>query len=153
MADDDVKFELKLIGRLNAGQVAPRTQQSDPDVSHKRHDQERIRKVATQYDEEALLKYVHLMRNSPDERIQLQAADRILNRSIGMAKALSEEEKKGADAGTILDVLAAVSARQGALERRPPDAPAIEHEVKNPDENFEKLLDDIQAEDAVIIDG
>lgn len=152
MADDDVKFELKLIGRLNAGQVAPRTQQSDPDVSHKRHDQERIRKVATQYDEEALLKYVHLMRYSPDERIQLQAADRILNRSIGMAKALSEEEKKGADAGTILDVLAAVSSRQGALERQAPDQPAIEHQA-NPDETFEKLLDDIQAEDAVIIDG
>lgn len=153
MADDDVKFELKLIGRLNAGQVAPRTQQSSPDVNHKRHDQERIRKVATQYDEEALLKYVHLMRTSPDERIQMQAADRILNRSIGMAKALSEEEKKGADAGTILDVLAAVSARQGAIEQRAPEQPAIEHNANSTDENFEKLMDDIQAEDAVIIDG
>jgi hypothetical protein len=150
MADGPL-FELKLIGRLNAGQAVSRPQQtSDPDVSHKRHDQEKIRKVATDYAEEALLKYVSLMRTSPDERIQLQAADRILNRAIGMAKALSEEEKKGADAGSILDVLAAVSARCSATEQKPPEAPALEHEPKAAESSLESFLDEL-AEDAVII--
>lgn len=153
MAEDknDTLFELKLVGRLNAGQVVSRPTEGNPDVAHKRHDQEKVRKVAAEYAEEALLRYVHLMRNSPDERIQMQAADRILNRAIGMAKALSEEEKKGADAGSILDVLAAVSARQGEIERTPPDAPAIEHDPQGPDASFEKLMDDIEAEDAVIV--
>lgn len=128
-----------------------RPQQTDPDVSHKRHDQERVRKVATQYDEEALLKYVHLMRTSPDERIQMQAADRILNRSIGMAKALSEEEKKGADAGSILDVLAAMSKHASIAESQPPDAPAIEHEAQTPENSLESFLNELDAEDAVII--
>lgn len=128
-----------------------RPQQTDQAVEHKRHSQERIRKVADQYSEEALLRYVHLMRTSPDERIQMNAADRILNRAIGMAKALSEEEKKGADAGSILDVLAAVSAHQGAIERTPPEAPVIEHNSAGPDDSFEKLMDEIEAEDAVIV--
>lgn len=130
-------------------------QQSDPSVSHKRHDQEKVRKVAVGYSEEAVLKYVHLMRNSPDERIQLQAADRILNRSIGMAKALSEEEKKGADAGSILDVLAAVSIRAAAIEQRSPDAPALEHEPQAAKNSEPEFPGDIygDAEDAELVDG
>ena len=154
MADESDKgiFELHLVGRVSGlGQAVSAPQQTDPSVSHKRHDQERIRKVAVEYAEEALLRYVHLMRNSPDERIQLQAADRILNRSIGMAKALSEEEKKGADAGSILDVLAAVSIRAAATEQRPPEAPAIEHEPKTAEDSLQALLDDLDAEEAVII--
>lgn len=101
------------------------------------------------------MKYVHLMRNSPDERIQLQAADRILNRSIGMAKALSEEEKKGADAGSILDVLAAVSIRAAAIEQRPPDAPALEHEPQAAKNGEPEFPGDIygDAEDAELVDG
>ena len=148
--DKPIKFELKLIslkGQLRAGQVTSGTQQSDPDVKHKRHSQEKVRKVADQYTEEALLKYVHLMRTSPDERIQMSAADRILNRAIGMAKPLSEEEKKGADAGSILDVLAAMSAQQSALERQDPEAPALEHNAE--DESFERLMSDINADGAI----
>lgn len=153
MADGPV-FELKLIGRLNAGQVAPRAiPDADPNVANKRRSQEQLRKLADSYKEEAFLLYVYLMRNSPDERVQMAAADRIVNRAVGLAKALSEEEKKGADAGSILDVLAAVSSMASIQERQAPDAPALEHEASNPDDNFEKLLDDINAEDAVLIDG
>lgn len=149
---DETRFELHLVGRVaGLGQVVSRPSENDPHIAGKRRDQEQVRKLASEYKDEALLRYVHLMRTSPDERIQMQAADRILNRAIGMAKALSEEEKKGADGGSILDVLAAVSTYQGKLEQTPPDAPALEHDAKNPEESFEKLMQDIEAEDAVII--
>lgn len=156
MADDPNKgvFELHLVGRVSGlGQAVSVPQQNDPSVNRKRHDQEKVRKVAVEYAEEALLKYVDLMRNDPDSRIQLQAADRILNRSIGMAKALSEEEKKGADAGSILDVLAAVSIRAAAIEQRPPDAPAIEHDPQVKLDGEQAFPGDIygDTEDAVIV--
>lgn len=129
-----------------------RPQDSDPNVARKRHSQEEVRQLADQYKEEALLQYVNIMRTSPDERIRMQAADRILNRAVGMAKALSEEEKKGADAGSILDVLAAVSATMSIQEQRAPDAPALEHEQQDPEDSLEKLLDDLNTEDAVLVD-
>lgn len=150
MADEDEKpanFELKLIsikGQLRAGQVASGPSEVSPFTEKRRNSQERIRQLADEYANEALLKHVYIMRHDPDSRIQQASANVILNRAIGLAKAISEEEKKGADAGSILDVLAAVSAYQGKIERTPPDAPVIEH---NPDdENFEKLMQDIKTD-------
>lgn len=149
---DDTKFELRLVGRVaGLGQVVSRSSETDPHVAHKRRSQEELRVLADSYKEEALLKHVHLMRHSPDERIQQSSANVILNRAVGLAKALSEEEKKGADAGSILDVLAAMSTIQGAIERTPPEAPAIEHDSQDTD--FDQLLDELSTEDAVIVDG
>lgn len=150
---DDTKFELHLVGRVaGLGQVVSRPTESDPNVARKRKSQEEIRLLADTYKEEALLAYVHTMRTTVDERIRIQCADRLLNRAVGMAKALSEEEKKGADAGSILDVLAAVSTYQGQIERTPPDAPPIEHEALSYDDSVERLLDDIEADDAELVD-
>lgn len=152
MADGPV-FELKLVGRLNAGQVAPKTTQSSPDIERRRHDQETGRRLANEYAEEMLLINVHIARTSTDEGIRLRATKAVMDRAWGQTKALTEEEKKGADAGSILDVLAAVSSHMSAIEQTPPDAPALEHEPQSKEDSLEKLLDDLNAEDAEIIDG
>lgn len=122
-------------------------------MEQRRQDQETGRRLACEYAEEALLVNVHVMRTSPDENIKLRAAKNIMDRAWGQTKALTEEEKKGADAGSILDVLAAVSARQGQIERTPPDAPALEHDPASPDDDLEQLLNDLDTDDAVLIDG
>lgn len=148
-------FELKLVGRLNAGLPASRPPTS-PDIERKRHDQETGRRLANEYAEEALLTSVHIMRTDPDPSIRLRAANTIMDRAWGKSKPLAEEEKKGADAGSILDVLAAVSTHMSAIEQTPPDAPAIEHQPSSPEESLERLLDDLNAddaEDAEIVDG
>lgn len=149
-------FELKLVsisGPLRAGQVASAGQQTNPHTEHRRNSQERGRKLADEYADEMLLINVHLARTSTDENIRLRATKQVMDRAWGLTKALSEEEKKGADAGSILDVLAAVSIYEGNKERQAPGAPAIEHSPTNPEDSLERLLDDLNTEDAVIVDG
>lgn len=145
-------FELKLVGRLNAGlpASAPKT---SPDIERRRQDQETGRRLANEYAEEAFLNTVHVMRTTTDEQVRLRASKQIMDRAWGLTKALTEEEKKGADAGSILDVLAAVSSHMSAIEQTPPDAPAIEHRPESTDDSLEKLLNDLNTEDAEIVDG
>jgi hypothetical protein len=144
-------FELKLIGRLNAGQAVSKPQQSSPHIEARREDQETGRRLANEYAKEALLTQVHLMRTSTDENVIMRASKEIMNRAWGQTKALTEEEKKGADAGSILDVLAAVSSHMSAIEQTPPEAAAIEHQPETTEDSLEKLLDDLNTEDAELI--
>lgn len=104
--------------------------------------------------EEMMLGMVHDYRTSKDPGHRFKIAKYFMDQVIGSPKPLTEEEKKGADAGTILDVLAAMSTKQGAIEREGRQTPVIEHK---PDasvtERFDSLLDQFNdTEDGVVID-
>lgn len=127
-------------------------QQSSPHIVKQREDRETGRRLAAEYAPEALLKNVHLMRTSTDENIVLRATKAIMDRAWGNTKPATEEEKKGADAGSILDVLAAMSLQASITEQRPPDAPAIEHDAQNPENSLESFLNELDAEDAELVE-
>lgn len=113
MTDKSVLFELKLTPNIRGGTAI---NPSSPDTSLRRHDQETGRKLANQYAEEAMLKLVSIMRVTTDENVALRTCKMIMDRAWGQTKALTEEEKKGADAGSILDILASVSITQTQIE-------------------------------------
>lgn len=154
MSDDVVGFELKMIGRFNPNR-SKAVPGNESAVEGKRKDQERVRQLAATFGEEALLVYVSLMRTSTDENVRMRAADKVLNRAIGLPKAVSEEERKGADAHSLLDVLAAFSGAQAELERGTTDAPAIKHETTiDNDQSTAAFLDELQrSRDGDIVDG
>lgn len=155
MSDEPiVGFELKMIGRLNPAKLrtAPANESA---VEGKRKDQEAVRKIAAGYAEEAILRLVHIMRTSTDNNEVMRAVDKLLNRGIGLAKAVSEEERKGADAGSLLDVLAAFSSVQANMERGTSDAPAIEHNPTiDDDASAEAFFDELaRTRGDDIVDG
>lgn len=158
MSDEEQKpvigFKLEMIGRLNPAK--PRSAADESALEGKRRDQERVRRLSAVYDEECILRLVYLMRTSKDENVQLRCIDRILNRSIGLPKAVSEEERKGADAHSLLDVLAALSGQQANLERGTTDAPAIQHNptIDN-DSSAANFFDELERSrrDDDIVDG
>lgn len=150
-----VAFQLNLIGRLNPAnpRSAPK---NDSALEGKRKDQERVRQLAATFSEEVLLRYVHIMRTSTDNSEVMRAGDRILNRAIGLAKAVSEEERKGADAHSLLDVLAAFSGQQAQLERSTSDAPAIAHTTIDNDQSAANFFDELERsrrDEGDIVDG
>jgi hypothetical protein len=130
--DENVRFELKLTrgGPPTGAQAAPVNEQ-------RRHDQETGRREANKYAEEALHRVLAIMRQSPDENMVMKCAKMIMDRAWGQTKALTEEEKKGADAGSILDILASVSVTQTQIENE-----ARGHAIKQ--------LDAIEGESTVL---
>lgn len=126
---------------------------TDSHIVRQREDRETGRRTAAEYAPEMLLINVHLARTSTDENIVLRASKAVMDRAWGNTKPATEEEKKGADAGSILDVLAAMSRQASVTEQRPPDAPAIEHEPKAAENSLQSFLDELDAEDAVLVDG
>lgn len=154
MADDEVKFELRLAARLNpskARSAAP----VDPERAQRRHIQETGRRLMEPFLEEMMLGMVHDYRTSKDPAHRFKIAKYFMDQVIGSPKPLTEEEKKGADAGTILDVLAAMSSQQSAIERQGRETPVLEHSPEKPvEESFENLLDQFKdTVDGEIIDG
>lgn len=111
MSDKSVLFELRLTNPGTRAPVLP-----SPATEQRRQDQETGRREANKYAEEALFKVLAIMRTSPDERLAMNAAKMIMDRAWGQTKPLTEEEKKGADAGSILDILASVSMTQTGIE-------------------------------------
>jgi len=109
---DNVLVNIKLTSPSVIKRVTP---DSPSDVS-RRHDQETGRRLAHKYAEEAMLELVSLMRQTTDENVKLRSCKMIMDRAWGQTKALTEEEKKGADAGSILDILASVSVSQTQIE-------------------------------------
>lgn len=98
---------------------------------------------------EALHKQVHIMRHSPDEALQLKAAQAIQDRAWGKAKPLTEEEKKGEDAATILDMLAAISSGQTAIENERAEQKKLAQQgsgLTDESTDVDSLLIDVQAE-------
>lgn len=104
MADGPM-IEIKLTGRLGQ-QIAPRPSPVD---DQKRQDQETGRRAAQEFAMEALHGMVGLMRHSPDPQLRFKAQKEILDRAWGKSKPLTEAEKQGEDAASILDILAGVS--------------------------------------------
>lgn len=94
------------------------SQHAPPSASEvtRRQDQETGRRLANKYAEEAMLEMVNLMRQTKDENVKIRACKMIMDRAWGQTKPLTEEEKKGADAGSILDILAQVSVTQTQIE-------------------------------------
>jgi len=103
---------LQKVYRLN--EVAAQTRQQAVDT--KIQDQEAGRRLSAAYAQEAILKAVSLMRTSTDDSTILKCIKLITDRAWGSPKPLTEEEKKGADGGTILDILASMSAQNKNLE-------------------------------------
>lgn len=133
------------------------TPKTDSHIVRQREDRETGRRTAAEYAPEMLLINVHLARTSVDENIILRASKAVMDRAWGNTKPATEEEKKGADAGSILDVLAAMSRQAGIAESRPLDAPAIEHEPQTPENSLESFLDELNgadddAEDAELVE-
>lgn len=89
---------------------------SDPIAEKRREDIETGRRAAQEFAYEALHGMVHLMRTSQDESIKFKAQKEIMDRAWGKSKPLTEEEKQGADAATILDILGAMSREMTAIE-------------------------------------
>lgn len=153
--EDEVRFELRLAARLTpstARSAAP----VDPVREQRRHIQETGRRLMEPFMEEMMLGMVHDHRTCKDFNMRFKIAKYFLDQCIGSPKPLTEEEKKGADAGTILDVLAAMSAKQGSIEREGRNTPVLEHD-KAPQsvEDMSKLLDQFSdnIEDGEIVDG
>lgn len=82
----------------------------------KMQDQEAARRLAGQYGPEMLLRLVNIVRTSTDEKNVIKCIGMLLDRWVGSPKPPTEEEKKGADGGSLLDILAAVSIRNNNLE-------------------------------------
>lgn len=82
----------------------------------KMQDQEAARRLAGQYGPEMLLKLVSIVRTSSDEKNVIKCIGMLLDRWVGSPKPPTEEEKKGADGGSLLDILAAVSVKNNNLE-------------------------------------
>lgn len=155
MSDDNVVgFELKMIGRLNPAKSRS-VPSNDSAIEGKRRDQEAGRQLANQFAQEAFLQIVATMRTTTDEGMRIRCAEKIMNRAWGLPKAVSEEERKGADAHSLLDVLAAFSGTQANLERSTSDATAIKHETTiDNDQSTAAFLDELQrARDGDIVDG
>lgn len=153
MSDEEVRFQLNLVGRLKPGQV--RTA-SDGTLEKRREDRETGRRLANNYAEEMLLRVVTLARTEgQDPNVVLRCAKFVCDRAWGQTKPLTEEEKKGADAGSILDVLAAVSSQMKSIEREPEEAPAIEHTTIDKDQDVDQLLEQLRQDidDDQIADG
>lgn len=89
---------------------------ADPVAERRREDIETGRRAAQEFAYEALHGMVHLMRTSPDESIKFKAQKEIMDRAWGKSKPLTEEEKQGADAASILDILGAMSREMTAIE-------------------------------------
>lgn len=103
---------LQKVYRLNQVAVQQRQQVSD----NKTQDQEAGRRLAASYAQEAVLKAVNMMRTSTDDSTILKCIKIITDRAWGTPKPMTEEEKKGADSGSLLDVLAAMSIHNNKLE-------------------------------------
>ena len=149
---DEVRFQLNLVGKLNPAKLR---QQEDATLSARRESRETGRRLADEYAEEMLLRVVSLAREKgQDPNVVLRCAKFVCDRAWGQTKALTEEEKKGADAGSILDVLAAVSSSMSAIERAPTDVPSIEHTTIDNDNQADALFEEIRRERAgEIVDG
>lgn len=89
---------------------------ADPVAEKRREDIETGRRAAQEFAYEALHGMVHLMRTSQDESIKFKAQKEIMDRAWGKSKPLTEEEKQGADAATILDILGAMSREMTSIE-------------------------------------
>jgi hypothetical protein len=155
MTDENVMgFKLELVGRFNPAK-SKAVPGNESIVEGKRRDQEAGRKLANEYAQEAFLAIVSTMRTTTDENVRLRCADKIMNRAWGLAKAVSEEERKGADSHSLLDVLAAFSGTQANLERGTPEAPAISHETTiDNDQSTTAFLDELQRQrGGDIVDG
>lgn len=155
MADENkVQFELRLAAQLSPS-IARKPAPVDPERAQRRHVQETGRRLLEPFLEEAIYSMVHDMRTSKNENHRFKIQKYILDQVIGSPKPLTEEEKKGADAGTILDILAAMSTQQGAIEREGRETPVLEHApAKGAETDVGTLLDQFRdAEDGEIIDG
>ena len=88
----------------------------DTIAEKRREDIETGRRAAQEFAYEALHGMVHLMRTSQDESIKFKAQKEIMDRAWGKSKPLTEEEKQGADAASILDILGAMSREMSLIE-------------------------------------
>jgi hypothetical protein len=155
MSDEPVVgFKLEMVGRLNPAKV--RSAQSDNVSDHRRQDQEAYRKAMVPYFDEMILGMVHEFRTATDVNIKFRIFKEFANRIMGMPRAVSEEERKGADAHSLLDVLAAFSGNQAVLERGTTETPAVQHKptIDNDASTasfFEELDRSRQGDD--IVDG
>lgn len=160
MSDDGEKpvigFKLEMIGRLSPG-GARSTTKADNTTESKRQDQEHYRKAMTPFFDEMILGMVHEFRTTTDVNVKFRIFKEFANRIMGMPKAVSEEERKGADAHSLLDVLAGFSSTQATLERGTTDAPAIQHKptIDNDQStaNFFDELERSRRDDGDIVDG
>lgn len=142
----DGLFELRMIGKLSPDNKKPAPE--NPALAQQRHDQETGRRTAVKYAEEMLLMLVGIARDpANDLKHRISCADKIMNRAWGQTKALTEDEKKGADAGSILDVLAAVSTTALASERQMREIAALpqgEEEIST-DAEAVKFLEELNG--------
>ena len=106
-----VLIELNLAAFSRHGLARP-----DSAAEKRREDIETGRRAAQEYAYEALYGMVQLMRTSQDESIKFKAQKEIMDRAWGKSKPLTEEEKQGADAATILDILGAMSREMSLVE-------------------------------------
>lgn len=128
MSDDQVPANfLEKVYRLN--QVAVKQRQQV--VEGKLQDQEAGRRLMAEYAPEACLKVLNLLRITNDPATILKCAKFITDRAWGTPKPMTEEEKKGADGGSILDVLAAASVHNRNLEITIKQNSKIESELKD----------------------
>jgi len=139
--DDEVRFELRLAARLTPSKArsAPPV---DPERAARRHVQETGRRLMEPFVEEMVYSMIHDHRTCNDMAHRFKIQKYILDQVLGSPKPLTEEEKKGADAGTILDALAAMSSQQSAIEREGRETPQIEHvPIKDVKSDIGSILD------------
>jgi len=127
-----VQVEITLIGTLGRS-IEKRL---DPVQEKVREDRETGRREAAGFAKEALYEVVALMRVTTDPNVKLKAAKLIMDRGWGQTKALTEEEKKSADAGTILDILASVSASMTAIENEATGVKQIASDNEEEDDSY-----------------
>ena len=140
----DGLFELHMIGKLSPDAKKPAPE--NPALAQLRQDQENGRREAGKFAMEALYTAVAFMRDGKmDPKHRLNALKQIMDRAWGTPKPLSEEEKKGADAHSILDVLAAVSTTALASERQLKEVAAIEEKGVSTDEEAIRFLDELNG--------
>jgi hypothetical protein len=106
----------RVLIELNLAAFSRQVARVDPVAEKRREDIETGRRAAQEFAYEALHGMVHLMRTSQDEGIKFKAQQEIMNRAWGKTKPLTEEEKQGADAATILDILGEMSRNMTAIE-------------------------------------
>lgn len=139
-------FELKMIGRLKAGQprVAP---PEDAVLSSRKNDREKGRKVAAGYAEEMLLMVVSVAREKgQDPNVVLRCAKFVCDRAWGQTKPVTEEEKRQAGVGDILELLAGVSTHAASIEQGTQEAPAIEHTTIDDDQSAEAFFEALRKD-------
>lgn len=140
----DTLFELRMVGKMPNETRKPAPE--NPALAQLRQDQENGRREACRFAMEALYTAVSMMRDEKlDPKHRLNALKQVMDRAWGTPKPLSEEEKKGADAHSILDVLAAVSTTALASERQLKEVQALEDKGISTEDEALEFLDELNG--------